>query len=45
MTPRFLLTCVKTGRFWNRGITSESMARRMAVNMGLKDYTVERITA
>jgi len=37
--PRFLLTCIKTGRFWR--YASEGQARQAAKTLGLKDYVIE----
>lgn len=40
LAPRlWLLTCVKTGRFW--WCANEAMARRRALDLGLTDYTVD----
>lgn len=35
-----ILECTKTGRHW-RGLASEAAARRLAIALGLTDYTVE----
>lgn len=40
---RYRLTCVKTGRWWDRGICSEDVAHRLARHLGLKDYRFEVI--
>lgn len=41
--PRFRVECVKTGRFWDKGLRSRGAADRAAIGLGLKDWLVVEV--